>query len=483
MDPTADFEHATNIIMQHTGAGEAYDPQADALVEAKVTALVADGLTTDEVVQIALLNNRGIQAAFQGIGASRADVVQSSLMANPSLGLSLRFPDVGGLANLTVGFAQQLVDLWQIPVRKRIAEAELEQTVLGVARRAVNLATDVKLETYRLLALRRSEEIANENLRLVERSQELAQDRFNAGEAGQLDVNLARANVLDVRLELVSIHRDLEMAHAALGRLMGLARSDASWELDGELPIPSLPKDDETALLLAAMNGRLDARAAALRIRAAEDEVKRQYLRVFPNVTLGVEMERPDRQAAPGRKVLADAARASVANGRLTAPDIQSRGQRRAERSQIIDALLGPTLDITLPIWDQNQAQIAKARFSSQRLRKEYEDLLDSVAHEVAQALTAARTANQLVALYDNEILPQAHTNVDAARRAYQAGEQSIIALIDAQQALIIQQRNHVRAQRDYSIAMAELERAVGIPLSSEPAHPPTTKQTQEDQS
>ena len=419
---------------------------------------------------------------FQEIGASRADVVQSGLMSNPSLGLSLRFPEGGGLANLTVGFAQQVVDLWQIPVRKRIAEAQLEQTVLAVARQAVDLATDAKLEAYRLLALRRAEEIANENLRLVERSQELAQDRFDAGEAGQLDVNLARANVLDVKLELVSIRRDREMAHAALGRLMGLARSDASWELDDELPTPPLPADDEPALLLAAMNGRLDARAAASRVRAAEDELKRQCLSVFPNVTIGVEVERPERRAAPGRKVLADTARASVANGRLTAPDIQSRGQRRAERSQVIDALLGPTLDITLPIWDQNQAQIAKARFAMLQMRKEYEDLLDSVAHDVAQALTATRTASQLVAFYENEILPQAHTNVDAARRAYQAGEQSIIALIDAQQALITQQRNHVRAQRDYAIAMAELERAVGGRLPAESECSPAAEEAQGDQ-
>ena len=66
---------------------------------------------------------------------------------------------------------------------------------------------------------------------------------------------------------------------------------------------------------------------------------------------------------------------------------------------------------------------------------------------------------------------------------AYQAGEQSIIALIDAQQALITQQRNHVRAQRDYAIAMAELERAVGTPLPSESDNRPAAEESQEDQS
>jgi cobalt-zinc-cadmium efflux system outer membrane protein len=477
VDARPDFQRAGQLVRQHTAAAEVYDPAAQDLVGERVAALAADGLTTDEAVQISLMNNRGIQAAFQEIGVSRAEVVQSGLMSNPSLGLSLRLPEGGGLANLTIGLAQQVADLWQIPIRERIAETHLEQTVLAVAQQAVNLAADTKVAVYRLLALRRTEEIAKMNLELVERSRDLAQDRFDAGEAGQLDVNLARVNVLDLQLELLRIRRDRRMARAALGRRMGLARSNAPWTLDDELPFPPPPVADETALLLAAMNGRLDARATAARVRAAEEEIKRQCLSVVPNITFGVEVERPERRAAPRRKVLADTARVSVANGGLTAPDIQSRGQRRAERSQIIDSLLGPTLDITLPVWDQNQAQIAKARYAALRLRSEYENLLDSVALDVVQALTAARTASELVALYENEMLPQARANMDAARRAYQAGEQSILALIEAQQALMTQQRESVRAHRDYAMALAELERAVGGPLPSESDDPPAANE------
>lgn len=468
IDPLADFERASESISRHTGADDAYDPNAETLVEAKIAALVVDGLTTEEVVQICLLNNRKLQAMFQEIGASRADVVQSGLMNNPSMSLSLRFPDGGGLSNLTVGFAQQLVDLWQIPVRKQIAEAQLEQTVLGVANHALGLATEARLEAYRLLALQRAEEIASENLKLVERSQVLAQDRFDAGEARELDINLARANVLNVRLNLVSIRRDREMAHASVGRLMGLSRSDTSWELNDAFPTLESPLDDQEALLIAAMSGRPDAQVAASRVHAANGELKRQCLNVFPSVSLGVELERPERRAPLGRKIIADTARTSIANGALTAPSIQSRGQRRAERGQLIDALLGPTLQITLPIWHQNQAQIAKAKFELLRARKEYEDLLDAVARDVDQSLTAARAGCQLSVFYKDEILPQARANVEATRHAYMAGEQSIIVLIQAQKNLIAQEQSYVLAQREYAIAKAELERAVGRPLPLE---------------
>ena len=192
---------------------------------------------------------------------------------------------------------------------------------------------------------------------------------------------------------------------------------------------------------MTAMYRRLDARVAALRVQAAEQKVHKQVMDALPDVTLGLEFERPERRALPGRNVLADTARASVAAGQLTAPDLQSRGERRLERSQIIDTLLGPTLDITLPIWHQNQAQIARAKYEARQRRKEYEDLLDTVAREVSRALLSARGARDLVALSRDQSLPLAERNVEAARRAYRAGEQGVIALIDAQKALIAQRR------------------------------------------
>jgi len=137
VNPDRDYQRAAGLIVERTGADYVYDPQAEDLIEEKVTSALADGLTIDEAIAVALLNNRAFQCAFREIGVSRADVVESGLISNPTLGLSLRFPEGGGLANLTLSLAQQLVDLWQIPVRKRIAEAQLERTLLLVAREAV----------------------------------------------------------------------------------------------------------------------------------------------------------------------------------------------------------------------------------------------------------------------------------------------------------------------------------------------------------
>lgn len=379
INPGPDYERTARIIAERTGVEDVYDPQTEAAIEGKVGELLDGGLTTDEAVRVALLNNKSFQAIFYDIGASRADVVQSGLLTNPSLSLSVRLPEGGG-----------------------------------------------------------------------------------------------RSNLFNVKVGLMSILRDRRVATADLAESLGLSRYEESWTLTGTLPEPLLLAADVTPLVVLAMAERLDARLAESSVRSAEDEIRRQYLSIFPSVEIGLDGERPERRALPGRKILADTVRGSAAAGTLTAPTIQSRAERRLERRQIIDSLLGPSLAVTLPIWDQNQAGIAKARIEATRRRKQYEELLDRVAAEVGEALTSARSAREIVAFYQERGLPEARENVEAARRAYQAGRQSILALIEAQKSLIVQRRNCLDVQRDYAVALVQLERSVGgrLPLATPTTQP-----------
>lgn len=475
VNPAPDFRRVADSAAERLGVEQMYDPAADALVDAKVATLMDGGLTVDKVVQIALLNNRGFQAQFAILGASRADVVQSGLFSNPSISLLARFPEGGGRSNLQFGLAQDIVDLWQIPVRKRIAQAELEQTILAVLHRAIELAADVRNRYYALLGLQRSEQISRENLLLAERSLTLAQQRLDAGAASRLDVNLVRGRVLDVRQSLITLERDRGVAEAALAEILGLARIDTS--LTDSLPEPSATTYDEGTLLELALTQRFDSRMMDAQIDAAEDQLAREYLRVFPSVSLSFELERTDRRALPGRKILADTARSSIAAGQLTAPTIESRAQRNLARRQIIDSLMGPGIQFTLPLWDQNQAQIAKARYGVLRVRKEAADIQRTITRQVHEALIRQRTAVELVRFYEHEAIPLANENLDTARGLYQTGEQSVLFLIDAQEALIQQRRAYVDAVRDGALARSELERAIGGRLALVPTTQPITTQ------
>jgi cobalt-zinc-cadmium efflux system outer membrane protein len=459
--PEGDYRQAAGIISERTGSAEVYDPQADALVRERVDGLLANDLTVDEAVTVALLNNRAFQATFRNIGVSRAEVVQSGLFANPSVSLLAKLPEGGGRADVEFSLVQDLVDLWQIPIRKKIAQAELEATILDVAGQAINLAAEVRAAAYQVIMLRQAEATVRENLQLVKQSEALALRRFEAGEASRIDVNLARSNTMDIQLEMLQLERELRLAEASLDRVLNLSHPSRSCVLRDSLPEPS-QLNDEQAILNVALAQRLDARSAEYRVRAADARIRHEWSKVFPSFAVGYNLEQLESRALPGRKILADTARESVAAGRLTAPTIQSRGQRSLEKSQEIDVIQGPEFSAILPLWDQNQAQIAKARYQAEQRRKEYEGLLDEIASQVNRAGVGLRSANEIVQFYRLQALPLATQNLDSARQLYQAGEQGIIVVIEAQESLITRRRAYVRALGEYAAALTELERAVG---------------------
>lgn len=459
VDPSADYKRAESLIMERTGTGSVYSPMAEDAVNDKVTALLEDGLTLDEAVEVALLNNKSLQASFFEIGVSRADVVQSRLLSNPSLFFSARLPDSGGRANLSLSIAQELADLWQIPVRKRIALAKLDKVVFEVVQAAVDLNGQTKSSCLELLALKLKEEITQDILEQAVQIRELAQRQFEAGESNLLDVNFAVASVLDVRAQLRVLLRDERRQRAKVARILGLSQSPEDWRITGSLPVETPVPGGELDLVIMAMERRLDAQAAAMEVKAAEEELRKQFRSVIPSLSVGVDAERTDHSALPSRTEQGLASFNPAVDSRPTFP---TQRERDLERSQIVDWLIGPSLEITLPIFDQNRAQIAKARFKAAQSRKRYEELLDAVSEDVRLSLATLLASQGLATLIVHEVLPLAVENVSVAGRAYEAGETSFLALIRAQETLQQQRVAYIDTLRDQAIAAVELERAVG---------------------
>ncbi|MDQ6654940.1 MAG: hypothetical protein M3Y80_03910, partial [Verrucomicrobiota bacterium] len=69
------------------------DAQADAEISQTVRTLLRGTITVERAVQIALLNNRELQATFEEIGIANADLTEAGLLKNPVFDMSARFPD------------------------------------------------------------------------------------------------------------------------------------------------------------------------------------------------------------------------------------------------------------------------------------------------------------------------------------------------------------------------------------------------------
>lgn len=432
VDARGDFNATGELIKARTGSEAVFDPAADQQAgDQAASELVKDGLTVDEAVNVALLLNPALQAAYQDIGISRADLVDAGLPSNPLLFFSARFPDSSNPVNLTTSLTQSLFELLLIPSRTRAGEARLEASRLEVARQAVELAGQVKREAYQVLALERAAGVAEEHLALTEGFLGIAERRLAAGEGDIIEVNLARAGVLEVKREALLTRRDLKIRRVALGRLMGLMQDLETWNLVGDLPQPdALP--DLADLESLAQEQRLDVQVARLQVQAADEEAAAQGLFWAQGLELGVERE-----------------------------------------SESSYSLTGPTLQVALPLWNQNQPAAARAGFLAIQARKHLADLQDGVRTDVRQAEAALESNGDLVDLFNGEILPQARASLASATRAWQSGEHDILVVVVAQGTLLTQRREYVSVLRDYAAALADLELAAGGRLAGPKAPAP----------
>ena len=104
----------------------------DRQVDEKVRSLLAGKLTADQAVQVALLNNRQLQAIYSELGVAQSDLVQAGLLRNPIFDVAVTFPTSGGRADLELTAVMNFLDLVYIPLRKRVAASRFEETKLRV---------------------------------------------------------------------------------------------------------------------------------------------------------------------------------------------------------------------------------------------------------------------------------------------------------------------------------------------------------------
>jgi outer membrane protein TolC len=135
-------------------------------------------------------------------------------------------------------------------------------------------------------------------------------------------------------------------------------------------------------------------------------------------------------------------------------PDINGRGRKGFEA--------GPGLQVNVPIFHQNQGAIALANADVERLRRQYVNRCDLAALEVRQAYTQLLQARDTLAIWRDEIVPQASEASTAAQKALEEDGVSLLLVLETTRQLLTSQQRELEAKAQLRQAIAELERSVG---------------------
>ena len=386
-------------------------------------ALLQRRLTADSAAQIALLNNRRLQSAFEEIGISVADYVQATLPSNPQFSGFARFPSGAGATNVELSVAQDLLNLLLIPLKRRMAQAEIERTKLDVGMRVLELVTETKTAFYNLQArqqlLSRLKLIVTTN----ETSADLALRQYQAGNVTDVELASQQALYTESRVDVAQTQAQIRSDRERLNRLMGLWGADTKWSVGDRLPeIPS----NEMSL------ARLESRALAQRFDVA---MARQNVAA---IGLAGGLQRATRLLPGG-----------INAGVNTERDTDRR------------RVTGPTLDLRLPIFDQGQASLAKLAAQYRQAQNELEAIAVEARSEVREARDLLVANRELSQYYSKLLLPQRIQIVNTTQLQYNAMQLSATDLLLAKERELNTERAYIETWRDYWIARTELEMAL----------------------
>ena len=230
----------------------------------------------------------------------------------------------------------------------------------------------------------------------------------------------------------------------------------------GALEVDTIEIADDDALIDFWAEHLLEVRIAQSNADVALDEIRKQRRAALPPVQLGIEAERTVQRALPSRFDQGIAAWKASEILAGTPPSIPTQRTRGLTEAQRIDLLLGPTLQVGVPLWDRNQAGIARARVLAVQKWKEYENALAIMAERIRRRSADARAAQDVADLVRGEAIPLEEANLEGAKRAYELGQEGIISVIDAQRSFAALRLTYIAALRDYAVAMVGLEEAVG---------------------
>lgn len=421
VDPTAGFPQVSQLVTERTGKDISWTSGAEessAAVET-ITARLHDGLSEQDAVQIALLNNRDLQALYTRLGIAQADLVQASLLHNPVVDALTGFPVGGGIVDLGFGAAVDVIDLLYTPLRKRVAAARFEETKLRVTAEVLDVVWRTQTAFYRHQANEQMLEMRRQVVASTTASFALAQRMRDAGNIRELDLASERALAEEAKLDLRLVEIGVRESRETLNMLMGLWGAETQRWAVASGRLPELPQEalDSHRLESRATERSLDLAAAEqLIVAAAENVGLDRASALFPEVILGGKGERDGAEWEPG-----------------------------------------PTFTIPIPLFDRGQARLARAQAELRQAR----ELRHALAVRVRAVTRSTRDRldghRDRARHYRDVLLPVRERVVQETQLQYNAMQVGPLDLLRAKEQQIDAGVRYIDALRDYWLAHADL--------------------------
>jgi outer membrane protein TolC len=434
--PEAGLDPAIGVAKNewHRDIVKITDDVGAANAEDRVAALSKRPLTADAAVQIALLRNKDLQAAFNDLGISEAAFVRASLPPSPQFSMS-RLAGEGDI-EIVRQIVLNLFALATLPERTAIASDQFAAARLHAAERVLGLAVDVSRQYFVAVAAEERAACLQRSVSAAEAAADLARQLGEAGNLNKLEQAREGAFYVELGAELTDARIQSQSERERLTRLMGLWGHDVVFRLPKSLP--PLPKRiaTERDVEAKALNERVDLKAGRYELTA----LAAQYglinaTRFVSDVSLSLEDDR-EHSGATGGSVLGTEIRSSLYRQ-------------------------GADVTFTIPIYDFGETSVREAKETYMAAANRLAQRAINARSQAREAYLRYRGKYDLARYYVDRVLPLRKTILEQTTLHYNGMLADVPQLILDGQARVTSTIAAVTARRDFFIAEVDLKAAL----------------------
>jgi outer membrane protein TolC len=406
---------------------EAYktdNPEAAGAAERQMRRLLAHPLSADAAVQIALLNNKGLQAAYNDLGIAEAAKIEASLPPNPAFAVSRLSTSVE--LDIERRIAGDILALATLPARADIAADRFRQAQLAAAMETLRVGIEARRNYYRAVASRQLVTYLVEARGAAETSAKLAKELGATGAMNKLDLAREQSFQVELEAQLATARQQVASEREALIRSLGLWGDDVRFKLPDALPalprqLPSLP-----AVAAEALRRRLDLQIARIEVDTLAKSYGLTSATRFINLLEVAGVSRTQRDASGARGT----------GG-------------------------GPEVEFQVPIFDFGEVRMREAGETYMAAVNRLTEKAVNVRSEAHEAYRAYRSSYELARHYRDRVLPLRKIISEETGLRYGAMQIDVFGLLTEARGRLAVNVAAIEAQRDFWLASANLAAAL----------------------
>ncbi|HEY0063109.1 MAG TPA: TolC family protein [Telluria sp.] len=388
--------------------------------EAHIAQLLAAPLTPAQAVDIALLNNRTLQAGYAELGIAEADLVQSGRLQNPVFTFG-RLRGADGV-EIERQLTLPVIGLLTMPLARPLEARRYELAQMRTAAEVLRIADETRRAWYSAVAAEQSAIYLEQVKSAAEAGAELARRMAQAGNWSRLQQSREQAFYADAVAQLARARHARTVEREKLTRLMGLWGAATSFQLPDRLPdLPAAPRDIKDAEANAMAN-RLDMLMAQKELAGLSKSLGLTRATRFINLL--------DLSYLRNRE--ADGARAE-----------------------------GYEIELQIPLFDWGSARVARAEATYMQAVQRAAGMAIDARSQVRETYSGYRTAYDIARHYRDEVVPLKKRISDEQLLRYNGMLISVFELLADAREQVASVNAAIEAQRDYWIADSALQAAM----------------------